>query len=281
MIDYEKLMAYDIPEVCQSYGPRECAFYALSIGVGQDPMDLGDLQFVGAGALAPFPTLPLVLGHPGFWLANPDTGVDALRLVHGEQGITLHAPLPPNGMVIGKTRVTGIVDKGAGRGALLYTEKELRDADDGRLYATTRSTIFLRGDGGFGGPSGPVKKIHTLPETAPAIVHKTQSRPEQALWYRWNGDDNPLHIDPDVAAKAGFERPILHGLCTLGMAAHALLKTLCAGDPTRLQGLDARFSATVVPGETLLTEIWRDGSFRVRAAERDMVVLGNGLAQFE
>lgn len=281
MIDYEKLMAYDIPEVRQSYGPRECAFYALSIGVGQDPMDRGDLGFVGAGALTPFPTLPLVLGHPGFWLANPDTGVDALRLVHGEQGIALHAPLPPEGVVIGKTRVTGIIDKGAGRGALLYTEKELRDAEDGRLYATTRATTFLRGDGGFGGPAGPVKQTHVLPETEPAYVRKMQTRPEQALWYRWNGDNNPLHLDPDVAARAGFERPILHGLCTLGIAAHALVKTLCAGDPTRLKGLDVRFSATVLPGETLLAEIWPDGSFRMRATERDVVVLANGLAQFE
>ncbi|MEO1988961.1 MAG: MaoC/PaaZ C-terminal domain-containing protein [Martelella sp.] len=281
MIDYEKLMAYDIPEVRQGYGPRECAFYALSIGVGQDPMDRGDLEFVGAGALTPFPTLPLVLGHPGFWLANPDTGVDALRLVHGEQGMTLHAPLPAEGVVIGKTRVTGIIDKGAGRGALLYTEKELRDAGDGRLYATTRSTTFLRGDGGFGGPSGPVKQTHVLPEAEPAYVRKMQTRPEQALWYRWNGDNNPLHLDPDVAARAGFERPILHGLCTLGIAAHALVKTLCAGDPARLKGLDVRFSATVLPGETLLAEIWPDGSFRMRATERDVVVLANGLAQFE
>lgn len=279
MIDYDKLMAYDIPEVRQSYGPRECAFYALSIGVGQDPMDRADLSFVGAGPLTPFPTLPLVLGHPGFWLSNPDTGVDAVRLVHGGQGITLHAPLPSEGTVVGKTRVVGIIDKGEGRGALLYSEKQLRDADTGALYATTRSTTFLRGDGGFGGPAGPVNAFHIVPDTAPEIVHETVTRPEQALWYRWNGDNNPLHLDPDVAAKAGFERPILHGLCSLGIAAHGLVATLCEGDPQRLKGLDARFTATVTPGETLRTEIWGDGSFRTRAVERDVVVIGNGLAQ--
>lgn len=279
MIDYDKLMAYDIPEVRQSYGPRECAFYALSIGVGQDPMDRADLSFVGAGQLTPFPTLPLVLGHPGFWLSNPDTGVDAVRLVHGEQGITLYAPLPSEGTVVGKTRVVGIIDKGEGRGALLYSEKQLRDAETGALYATTRSTTFLRGDGGFGGPAGPVKAFHIVPDTAPEIVHETVTRPEQALWYRWNGDNNPLHLDPDVAAKAGFQRPILHGLCSLGIAAHGLVATLCKGDPQRLKGLDARFTATVTPGETLRTEIWGDGSFRTRAVERDVVVIGNGLAQ--
>lgn len=279
MIDYDKLMAYDIPEVRQSYGPREYAFYALSIGVGQDPMDRADLSFVGAGQLTPFPTLPLVLGHPGFWLSNPDTGVDAVRLVHGEQGITLYAPLPSEGTVVGKTRVVGIIDKGEGRGALLYSEKQLRDAETGALYATTRSTTFLRGDGGFGGPAGPVKAFHIVPDTAPEIVHETVTRPEQALWYRWNGDNNPLHLDPDVAAKAGFQRPILHGLCSLGIAAHGLVATLCKGDPQRLKGLDARFTATVTPGETLRTEIWGDGSFRTRAVERDVVVIGNGLAQ--
>jgi len=279
MIDPDHLLAYEIPEVRETYGPRDCATYALSIGVGQDPLDRSDLRFVGAGDLVPFPTLPLVLGHPGFWLGNPDTGVDAVRLVHGEQGIALHAPLPIAGTVVGKTRVTGIVDKGAGRGALLYSEKQLRDADTGLLYATTTSTTFLRGAGGFGGPQGPVKPVHTMPETEPDFMHDTVTRPEQALWYRWNGDDNPLHLDPDVAAKAGFDRPILHGLCSLGIAAHALVATLCDGDPARLQGLDARFTATVTPGETLRTDIWSDGSFRTRVVERDVVAIGNGIAR--
>ena len=281
MIDYDHLMSYPIPEVRQSYGPREAAFYALSIGVGHDPMDADDLRHVGAGEIVPFPTMPLVLGHPGFWLARPDTGVDALRLVHGEQSITLHHPLPREGTVIGRTRVTGLVDKGEGRGALLYSEKELVDAETGFPYATTGSTTFLRGDGGFGGPAGPVKPAHALPETAPDMVRETVTRPEQALWYRWNGDDNPLHLDPAVAAKAGFERPILHGLCSLGIAAHGLVSRLCDGDPARLRGLQARFTATVTPGERLRTEIWRDGSFRTLAVERDVVVIGNGLARVE
>lgn len=281
MINYDKLMAYDIPEVRQGYGPRECACYALSIGMGQDPMNRGELRFVGAGELMAFPTLPLVLGHPGFWLANPDTGVDAVRLVHGEQSLTIHAPLPAQGTVIGKTRVTGLVDKGAGRGALLYSEKELRDAQSGALYATTRATIFLRGDGGFGGPSGPTRPAHTLPSSAPDFIHETMTRPEQALWYRWNGDNNPLHLDPDVAAKAGFARPILHGLCSLGIAVRGIVATLCKGDPRRLKGLDARFTSTVTPGETLRTEVWADGSFCTRVLERDVIAIGNGLAQVE
>jgi acyl dehydratase len=281
MIDPDALLAYPIPDVVQSYGPRESTFYALSIGIGQDPMDRADLRFVGVPEPVPFPTLPLVLGHPGFWLADPAAGVDATRVVHGGQGVTLHAPLPVRGTVIGRSRVTGLLDKGAGRGALLFSEKELRDAKTGLLYATTRSTTFLRGDGGFGGTPYPVAAPHALPETPPQTTRTVETRPEQALWYRWNGDDNPLHLDPDEAARAGFARPILHGLCTLGIAAHAVVRTLCPEAPGRLTGLDARFTATVTPGETLNVDIWADGSFRVRVAGRDVVAIGNGLARIE
>lgn len=281
-IDPQHLLNFDIPEIRQDYGPRDCAFYALSIGLGQDPMDREQLHFAGGlPEITPFPTMPLVLGHPGFWLADPRTGVDAVKVVHGEQGITIHAPLPPSGSVTGKTRVTGLIDKGEGRGALMYSEKELRDAATGKLLATTTSTTFLRGDGGFGGPNSPAKPTYHLPETAPDIVIDSPTRPEQALWYRWNGDDNRLHLDPDIAARAGFGRPILHGLCSLGVAAKALLQGLCCNDPARFRGLDARFTAMVTPGETLRTEIWKDGSFRTRVVERDVIAIGNGRCAFD
>ncbi|MGI6247385.1 MAG: MaoC/PaaZ C-terminal domain-containing protein [Pseudochelatococcus sp.] len=280
--DPQNLLNYDILEVRQDYGPRETAFYALSIGLGRDPMDRRQLRYAGGAAqVTPFPTLPLVLAHPGFWLADPRTGVDPLKVVHGEQGLTLHAPLKLAGTVVGKTRVTGLVDKGEGRGALLYSEKTLHDAADGTLLATTRNTTFLRGCGGFGGSGVAEKPTHRLPETAPDFTVDTPTRPEQALWYRWNGDDNPLHLDPQVAARSGFERPILHGLCSLGVTAHALLAVLCDYDETRFRGLDARFTAPVLPGETLRTEIWKDGSFRTRVVERDVVAIGNGRCDFD
>lgn len=276
-IDFDHLMNYDIPEVRQTYGLRESAFYALSVGLGHDPLDPRQLPYVGATHPArAMPTLANVLGHPGFWLADPATGADALRLVHGEQGMTLHRPLPPEGDVRAKTRVVGLIDKGAGKGALLYSEKEVRDAATGDLLATCRATIVLRGDGGFGGPGGPTKVPHHVPETTPDDVFETPTRPEQALLYRWNGDPNPLHLDPRVAERAGFERPILHGLCSFGCAAHALLAVLCDYDADRFGAIDARFTAHVFPGETLRTEIWADGSFRTRAVERDTVVIGNG-----
>ena len=276
-ISYDHLVAYDIPEVRQPYGAREVALYGLSVGLGQDPLDPRQLPYVG-GTEPPraMPSIVNVLGHPGFWLGNPDTGVDAGRLLHGEQGMTIHAPIPAEGEVVAKTRVVDLVDKGEGRGALLYSEKAVRDAATGALLAVTRGTTVLRGDGGFGGPAGPTRRPAEVPDTEPDHLFDTPTRPEQALLYRWNGDTNPLHLDPAVAAKAGFERPILHGLCSFGCAAHALLAVLCNYDADRFGSMDGRFTAHVFPGETLRTEIWDGGAFRTRVVERDVVAIGNG-----
>ncbi|MGH7049245.1 MAG: MaoC/PaaZ C-terminal domain-containing protein [Acetobacteraceae bacterium] len=278
-IDYETLRNYPIPEVRQRISARDTILYALSIGLAQDPLDLRQLDFVDHHrALKAVPSMAVVLGHPGFWLADPNTGVDAVKLVHGEQGIVIHRPLPTSGEIIGRTRITGLVDKGAGAAALLYTEKEIIDAESGALLATTTSTTFLRGQGGFGGPAGPVKAVPEVPTGPPEISFDLPTRPEQALYYRLNGDDNPLHADPAVAARAGFSRPILHGLCTLGVVCHALLATLAGYDAARLRALDLRFSAPVYPGETIRTEIWRSGAFQARLPGRDVRVVSNGRA---
>lgn len=278
-IDPERLLDFPIPEIRQSVSRRDAVLYALSIGLGQDPMDARQLDFVdGHRDLKAVPSMAVVLGHPGFWLGDPRTGVDAVRLVHGEQEIVWHRPIPPEGEVVGRTRATGLVDKGPGRGALLYVEKQVVDAGSLEVLATTSATIFLRGDGGFGGPSGPVREPAPVPAGAPDLAVDLPTRPEQALYYRLNGDENPLHADPAVAARAGFARPILHGLCTLGIACHAVLRELCGYDPARLRAMRLRFSAPVYPGETIRTEIWRDGSFRARAVERDVVVISNGHA---
>jgi acyl dehydratase len=221
-----------------------------------------------------------VLAHPGFWMADPKTGIDAVRAVHGEQRIFMHKMLPICGEVVGKTRITGLVDKGPGRGALLYSEKEVHEATTGILLATTRSTTFLRGDGGFCGPNGPIDLVHALPETPPDFTVEMPTRPEQALYYRLNGDDNPLHSNPKVAVEAGFPRPILHGLCTLGVIGHALLQVLGGYDSARFKELHMRFSSPVYPGETVRVETWKDGSFRALVTERDIVVVNNGLAIF-
>jgi len=280
-IDAETLLNFPIPEIRQTLRWQDCSLYALSLGAGQDPMDAGDLRYVVEGpAMRALPSMAVVLGYPGFWLRDPATGVDALRLVHGEQSLTLHAPLPVQGEVIGRSRVTGLVDRGAGKGALLYSERVILDAETGAKLATLGQTTFLRGDGGFGGQSGPVKPPAPEPEGAPDLAIDLQTRPEMALLYRLNGDHNPLHSDPAVAVAAGFPRPILHGLASFGVVARALLRGACGDDPARFGHMECRFSAPVFPGETIRTEIWlRDGgaAFRARVVEREVVVIGNGL----
>jgi acyl dehydratase len=278
--DYQRLLDWPIPEVRQRYTQRDTQLYALGVGLGSDPLDPDQLRFVYEDGLKTLPSYPVVLGYPGFWMKDPGTGVDWVRLVHGEQGIVIHKLPPPEGEVIGRTRVTSIIDKGAGKGMLVYTERRLTDADTGELLATLPSTTFCRGNGGFGGPAGPVPPVHALPQRAPDLTIELPTLPQQALIYRLSGDYNPLHADPRVARAAGFERPILHGLCTLGIAGHALLKA--AGYvPERIASLHTRFTAPVYPGDVLSTDIWRDGevwSFRTRVAARDAVVLGNGRA---
>ena len=280
MINYEELLRYPIPESRQKLSRRDTALYAVSVGLGQDPLDERQLAYVDSTKVLPaLPFMAVVLAPHGFWLADPKTGVDAVRLVHGEQSMQFHAALPVEGEVVGRTRILEVIDKGEGKGALMYTSKELLDVATGKLLASLQSTTFLRGDGGFGGPVGPVKPVHALPASAPDFRVELPTRPEQALLYRLNGDYNPLHSDPAVAAKAGFDRPILHGLCTLGLCGHALLKTLCDYDASRMRSLALRFSSPVFPGETVTVEIWRDGSFRAQVAARQVTVINNGRAE--
>lgn len=280
-IDPERLRSFPIPETRQRLTKRDTILYALSIGLGQDPLDERQLDFVHEARLRAFPSLAVVLGYPGFWLRNLDTGVDWKRLVHGEQAVTWHAMLPVEGEVIGRTRVTGLVDRGEGRGALLYSAREVIDAATGRLLATLDQTTVLRGDGGFAGRSDPVRAPHPMPERDPDDAVELPTRSEQALLYRLNGDDNPLHADPAAARAAGFDRPILHGLCTLGVVVHALMRRVCGYDTARPRHLALRFSAPVFPGEAIRTEIWDEGggayAFRARVASRDAVVVSNGL----
>lgn len=281
-IDYQKLKNWHFPDLEHRYEARDTILYALGVGCGADPMDRSELPFVYEDGLKALPTMAVVLGYPGFWLKDPNTGVDWRKILHGEQGLVIHKPLPASGTVIGRTRVTEIVDKGPGKGALLYSDREVFDKATGDLLATLTSTTFIRGEGGFGGPSGPAPEPHALPERAPDLAVDLKTLPQAALIYRLSGDYNPLHADPDVATAAGFARPILHGLCTYAVAGRAVLKACCGNDPARLRRFDLRFSAPVLPGETIRTEIWRDGSrvsFRARVVERDIVVLNNGLAE--
>jgi acyl dehydratase len=281
-IVYEKLLAVRIPEVEQNYSPKDCMLYALGVGLGLDPVDENQLAFVYEKHLKVLPTMAAVLGYPGFWTRELDTGIDWVKVLAGEYDLTLHRPLPPGGMIHSRTRVLDVVDKGAGKGAIVYSERVLTDKASGEQLATIVQTTFCRGDGGFGGPPRPQRPVHPIPDRAPDLVCDLSTRPEMALIYRLSADANPLHADPAVAKAAGFPRPILHGLGTFGVAGHAILKTQCGYDPARLKAIAGRFSAPVFPGETIRTEMWRDGhvvSFRARVLDRDVVAINHGRAE--
>lgn len=277
----EKLLGLDIPPVEHTYGPKDVMLYALGLGFGQDPMNEDELAFVYEKNLKALPTYALVQAYTPYWLRHPDIGVTWTKVVHGEQGFTLHKPVAPHGTVIGKTRILGVIDKGAGKGALVFSERRITDKASGEPLATLTQTTFCRGDGGFGGPTHAAPAPHPLPERAPDVTCDLPTRPEMALIYRLSGDVNPLHAEPEFARAAGFPRPILHGLATFGVVGHALLKSLAGYQPARLTGMAGRFSAPVFPGETVRTEMWCDGnavSFRARVVERDTVAINNGIA---
>ena len=281
-LNADKLLSLQIPDVEHTYGPKDCILYALGLGLGQDPLNRDELVFVYEKNLKVLPTFAVMMGYSAYWLRRPEIGVTWEKVVHGEHAMRLHAPLAPQGTVIGRTCVLDVVDKGEGKGALVYSQREIFDKASERLLVTLTQTIFCRGDGGFGGRKRDMPPPHALPERALDGVVDFATRPEMALIYRLSGDVNALHADPDFARAAGYPRPLLHGLATFGVAGHALLKAACGYDPARLTAMAGRFSAPVYPGETIRTEFWRDGnvvSFRARVVDRDVVAIDHGRAE--
>ena len=283
-LSYEKLINWPFTDVVQRYTWRDSIIYALGLGFGCNPTDPDELRFVYEKDLETFPTMAVVLGHPGPWMADPESGIDMVKVLHGEQHLTIHRPLPAEGTVIGRNKVIEVVDKGADKGALISIERQLLDESTGDLYSTQTAVIFARANGGFGGPVTSSPKPHQLPDRPPDATIAMPTTQQMALLYRLSGDYNPLHADPGIAAKAGFPAPILHGLASFGVAARAVLKAFDIKDTAQLKSFGLRFSAPVYPGETISTDLWRDGnnvSFRSRVAARDAVVLNNGHAVIE
>lgn len=285
-LDPEKLKALPFREIRHAYAAKDSILYALGVGLGLDPLDEDQLRFVDETKLLALPSLATVLAYPGSWMREMDSGITWQQVVHGEQSMQIHKPLAAAGEIIGLTRISEIVDKGAGKGALVSAEKSLKDAATGEPIATLTQVIFCRADGGFGGAPTGSRQPHVLPDRSPDVTVTVPTSPQSALIYRLSGDRNPLHSDPALARSAGFERPILHGLATYGAACFALQSALCGNDPHKVREMHVRFSAPVMPGEAIDIDIWRgerDGiaSFRARVAARNATVLNNGLFIFE
>ena len=281
-LNYDKVINWQVPEVEQQITKRDTMLYALGVGLGADPCDENELKFVYEQNLLALPTMAIILGYPGPWLSHPDIRATRSHIVHGEQGLTINRPLPVEGTIVGSTEVANVIDKGKDKGALVMTRCTVRDKATRDVICTLTSTTFCRADGGFGGPSGPVRNAHAIPQRAPDFACDLPTLAQAALIYRLSGDYNALHVDPGYARNAGFKMPILHGRCTFSVAGHALLKTCCGYDPARLKSMEGRFSSPVYPGETIRTEMWVDGpivSFRSSVPARNVTVLDNGRAE--
>ncbi len=281
-VNYRKLREKRFDDIVQRYGIKDSILYHLGLNIGSDPVDERELRYVYERELVALPSLCTILGHPANWMRDPELGFDWPRMVHAEQSFEMSSPLPAVGSLTATNRVVDLYDRGEGRGALLVLERELFDAGSRARIARLESIVFARGDGGFGGPPPPDRQAATMPARAPDAVVNLPTLPQSALLYRLNADMNPLHADPKVAREAGFERPILHGLCTYGMSCRALVERVCDGDPARLTAMRARFTAYVLPGETLRIEIWREGPskvlFRTLVPERGSIALDHGTA---
>jgi acyl dehydratase len=287
MLDYQKLKSLDLGVVTHAYTQRDTMLYALGIGLGMDPLDASQLPFVYEKNLRALPSMVAVLGGPGTAWRAEGMGVDWVKLVHGEQRIRLHRPLPVAATLTATNKVVSLTDKGPGKGAVMAIERVIHEQGHSEPLASTTQIAFLRGDGGFSATSGVSDPgpdaLPSVPDGKPDIELELPSLPQSALIYRLSGDYNPLHCDPDVARAAGFTRPILHGLCTFGMAAHAVLRACCGYDGARIRSIAMRFTAPVYPGESVAFQIWRAGAHRLhlraRIAARDAVVLNGGLIE--
>jgi acyl dehydratase len=293
-------MAIYYPDILQqrtaartfTYGDKDVMLYALGIGLGADPMNETELAFVYERGLKVVPTAATVLaaggggGRAAEGRPAPDlppghraSQINFLMVVHGEQKVELHKPLPTTGTFTAEGRTIGAFDKGEGNGAVLVNETIWTD-EKGEKVATLTGSTFARGDGGFGGPTEGQPEPHAVPTRAPDLSVDISTRPDQALLYRLNGDRNPLHSDPEFAKRAGFPRPILHGLCTYGITCRAVLQAITDYDPDQILSHQVRFSSPVFPGELITVDLWRDGnaiSFEARIKDRGVTVIKNGL----
>ena len=283
----EELIGYEFPPITFSYTERDVCLYALGVGAPNNWRDQDELQFTYELSTLGFKVLPtfavlyptkliemLLSGKLGNLEFNP------MLMVHGEQYLEINQQIPTSGVITSHAKIAKIFDKGSGM--ILVTDISCRD-EAGEEIVFNQSSTFVRGMGGFGGERGPSGEINVPPDREPDAIHVQETLPQQALLYRLSGDINPLHADPIMAAIGGFDRPILHGLCTFGFAGRAVLKHFCDNDPSKFRSVKVRFAKHVFPGETLVTEMWKVSDkliiFRTKVAERNEYVLTQAAAQ--
>jgi acyl dehydratase len=257
-IEVDKVVGAVIPGAVSEWDEDAVILYHLGVGAGVPPTDPGELQYTYESS--PLKVLPSFGVIPVFQMLGGLVGLEGLSfnpmmLLHGEQDLMLHKPLPARAKVENTGRVSDVFDKG--KGALVVVETETKD-ESGELLCTNRFSAFIRGEGGFGGESGPAPG-NEAPAREPDITHESSTLPQQALLYRLSGDKNPLHVDPNMAALGGFDTPILHGLCSFGIVCKAAVDKALDGDVTKVGRYQARFSGVVFPGETIVTSMWREG----------------------
>lgn len=281
-IDYQRLKSWPIADQVTPYEERDCILYALGLGYGEDPLNAQELPFVFERGLRFMPSMLTVLGAPGAWATDPGTGINWMKILHGEHRLTIHALPAVRGSLRSHTKVARIVDKGTNRGVLVVTERVISDEATGQPIAKVEHTSFCRADGGIAQSDEAAAPLDAAPARAPDASTTLRTAASTALLYRLNGDRNPIHADPQAARAAGFERPILHGLCTYGMACRAILRMCCDQEPARLAGFSLRFSAPFFPGDSLRVDIWMEGNhvfFRGVSVETGKIVLSHGNAE--
>ncbi len=274
-IDPSAVVGKELPAQTFEYNERDLMLYALGVGCTTD-----ELPFIYEKNLKVLPTFAVVPAFPVMMGIGQVVEINPVMVLHGEQRIDLRAPIPTKGKLTTGGKISAVYDKGSG--AVIVVDSETKD-EGGTLLFVNRSSIFVRGAGGFGGERGPSASSKNVPpEKRPDHVVEYNTLPQQAAIYRLSGDRNPLHIDPEFAKMAGFNTPILHGLCTFGHVGRAVLHSCCGGDPARFKSFEVRFAGVVYPGETIVTEIWRDSGSNVivqaKAAERNEVVIANAAA---
>jgi len=278
-INYDEIMSLKSENIEISYTDKDSILYGLGVGLGNDPMNMDELKYVYENGQIALPSMATNFQYHSSLLMSAN--LNFIMVVHGEQKLSIINPIPVSGEFVADMKVINCFDKGASKGAIVEVETTVKLKSDGTEICKLISTTFARGDGGFGGPESPPQKVYE-PEGTPDIVDEITTKPDQALIFRLSGDYNPLHSDPNFAKAAGFPKPILHGLCTYGVACRSIVKTACDKDVKKLKSFNCRFSSPVFPGETIVTEMWKNGNvinFQSKVKERDKIILKNGVSE--